>query len=887
MVAAASTIALGVSLLGFAVAVDAGDPEPGSGQAQTGQAQPSPEQAPALPGKSQVLATATATPVAPGSTPATPGTPKIVPRTVPVKSQVGPRSTLSPRLSILKDKPVNSALTAAELGLPASGAGSLLKGGGGTVVVTIQGAVTSPASVAALRRAGARVINIATKYATVTAAIAPADLAQLSGVPGVASINEVLTPRLASIAPAVTAPMAVSASSHPACAPTTSEASRQLQAAVARSSYGVDGSGVIIGILSDSFAKVSAPTSYAQDIASGNLPGVGNPCGYPTPVELVDDTYGGSGPTDEGRAMAQLIHKVAPGAALKFATAFTGELGFAANIRLLAARGAKVIVDDVAYFAEPMYQDGPVAVAINDVTAAGVSYFTATGNDNLTSGGASAGSLEASTYSTMTCPAVVVSAYAPRPDPGCANFNASGVADATASYTVPAGGRLYVNLGWQQPQYGVTTDYDVFVLDSLGTAVLVAGGDNNLSPSGTNKPSELASWTNTGVETTTVHVVVAKFTGPDVGFKYILLPNFNTTTAEYATSNDDHTVGPSIYGHAGASSAVAVAAAPYNSDTTPEVFSSRGPVTHYFGPVTSSTPASAITAVTIAKPDVTATDGDCTTFFAQPGPGGSCPYRFYGTSAAAPNAAAVDALLRDANPNLTVSARRTLLMANASAMSGGAVTSTGAGLVNANAAIGAAPRVPRSPGAPTVAGGVGVVQVSFSPPTIAGSSAIEMYTVSCSAPGGATGTASGPSSPITVAGLMVGGSYSCTVSARNAVGVGPVSSASNVVGAPAAPAAGAPAAGAPAAPAAPVITTLKRHKRHKRIIGWIAVTNMNGLVPLRYQLTCTKFRGQGISRSGSSATPRVIVRQLAKSASFRCRARVRNAAGWSPLSIAR
>ncbi len=873
MVAAASTIALGVSLLGFAVAVDVQDPEPGSGQAQsgqaqTGQAQPSPEQAPTLPGKSQVLATATATPVAP----------KIVPRTVPVKSQVGPRSTLSPRLALLKDKPVNSALTAAELGLPATGAGSLLQGGGGTVLVTIQGAVTSPASVAALRRAGARVTNVATKYATVTAAIAPADLARLSGVPGVASINEVLTPRLASIGPAVTAPMAVSASSHSACAPTISEASRQLRAAVARSSYGVDGSGVIIGILSDSFAKVSTPTSYAQDIASGNLPGVGNPCGYTTPVELVDDTYGG---TDEGRAMAQLIHKVAPGAALKFATAFTGELGFAANIRLLAARGAKVIVDDVAYFTEPMYQDGPVAVAINDVTAAGVSYFTAAGNDNLTSSGANVGSLEASTYSEMTCPAVVIAAYTSGPD-GCANFNASGVADATARYTVPAGGRLSVKLGWRQPQYGVTTDYDVFVLDldSPVPAILAVGGDNNLSPSGTNKPAELAFWVNPGADTT-VHVVVAKSTGPAVGFKYILLPkNFTSTTAEYATSNADHTVGPSIYGHAGAASAVAVAAAPYNSDTTPEVFSSRGPVTHYFGPVTSSTPASAITAAIIAKPDVTATDGDCTTFFARVGPGGSCPYRFYGTSAAAPNAAAVDALLRDANPNLTVSARRTLLMANASAMSGGAATSTGAGLVNANAAIGAAPRVPRAPGAPTVAGGVGVVQVSFSPPTIVGSSPIDMYTVSCSgAPGGAPGTASGPSSPITVSGLTVGGSYSCTVSARNAVGVGPVSPSSNVVDAPVAPVA--PVAGVPAAP---VITRLKRDKRYNRIIGWIAPTNMNGLAPLRYRLTCTKFRGHGVSQSGFSVTPRVVVRLVADSASFRCRARVRNADGWSPPS---
>ena len=81
--------------------------------------------------------------------------------------------------------------------------------------------------------------------------------------------------------------------------------------------------------------------------------------------------------------MAQIVHDLAPGAALDFATAFNGELGFAANIRALAAAGAKVIADDVAYLEEPFFQDGPVAVAVDEVAAAGVSYFSAAGNDNL------------------------------------------------------------------------------------------------------------------------------------------------------------------------------------------------------------------------------------------------------------------------------------------------------------------------------------------------------------------------------------------------------------------------------------------------------------------------------------------------------------------------
>ncbi len=95
---------------------------------------------------------------------------------------------------------------------------------------------------------------------------------------------------------------------------------------------------------------------------------------------------------DEGRAMLQIVHDLAPHASLAFATAFKGEESFAQNIERLArpvaagGAGAKVIVDDVGYFEEPFFQDGPVAAAINKVTAEGVTYLTSAGNDNLFEG---------------------------------------------------------------------------------------------------------------------------------------------------------------------------------------------------------------------------------------------------------------------------------------------------------------------------------------------------------------------------------------------------------------------------------------------------------------------------------------------------------------------
>ena len=148
---------------------------------------------------------------------------------------------------------------------------------------------------------------------------------------------------------------------------TTTQGDTALRADIARNTYGFTGSGVKVGILSDSFDTGSG--SYATDISTGDLQ---------SGIQVIQDSAGG---TDEGRAMAQIVHDVAPGASIAFATANGGESGFANNIRALANAGAKVIVDDVAYFAEPMFQDGIIARAIDDVTANGVIYFSAAGNE--------------------------------------------------------------------------------------------------------------------------------------------------------------------------------------------------------------------------------------------------------------------------------------------------------------------------------------------------------------------------------------------------------------------------------------------------------------------------------------------------------------------------
>ena len=149
---------------------------------------------------------------------------------------------------------------------------------------------------------------------------------------------------------------------------------------------GVDGRGITIGALSDSYDTATTDVfgnpltiHAADDVASGDLPGTGNPR-YPQPVVVTQDGAG----NDEGRAMLQIAHDVAPASKLCFATADGGQLNFANNIRTLADRsgpcGADVLADDITYPDEPMFSDNPISDAIDNVAAHGVQYFSSAGN---------------------------------------------------------------------------------------------------------------------------------------------------------------------------------------------------------------------------------------------------------------------------------------------------------------------------------------------------------------------------------------------------------------------------------------------------------------------------------------------------------------------------
>ena len=355
--------------------------------------------------------------------------------------------------------------------------------------------------------------------------------------------------------------------------------------------------------------------------------------------------------SDEGRAQAQIIHDLAPGAELAFATGINGLDGMADNILDLRDAGADVIVDDVHYFVDPMFQDGQITNAVNEVVGDGVPYFSSAGNNNVLSAGMNVGSFEAAAYRNTSCPAVLAAGG----QPNCMNFSQSGT-DATYRIRVPAGKTLNLDLQWAQPWFGVTTDLDAYLI--RGGAVVTGSEEDNVGNT-QRRSSSSASLNGTG-SIQNVDLAVARFSGgggADMGtprLKFMLFGNASRPSCRPSTRPR---TGPTssarpIFGHNGAANTITSAAVPYNNNNVLEASSSRGPAKLYFGPINGATPAPPLaTPKTLSKPDVAATDCGANTFFGQLVAG---IWRFCGTSAAAPHAARDRGVDARADPNATV-----------------------------------------------------------------------------------------------------------------------------------------------------------------------------------------------------------------------------------------
>ena len=530
------------------------------------------------------------------------------------------------------------------------------------------------------------------------------------------------------------------------------------ESSVIRSTYpGLTGTGVTIGVLSDSFncfaqyaGKVSpsgyngyAPFGFTATYADDQQPSTGDvasTAALPAGVNVVEEatclSYGAPEQlpfTDEGRAILQIIHAVAPGAGLAFYTAVNSEADFANGITKLAAGGAKVIDDDVGYPDEPFFQDGLIAQAINTVASQGVAYFSSAGNDGHLS------------YENTT-PSFATPGTGSQANEKLLNFDPSG---ATTTTTLPLsipklfpGEFIYLVVAWDSPYVtgspnsgGSTSSIDI-CLQGSGADVVT---DNNSFPdsvtcsggSGTGKdPVQLLIIGNpasasgyTAAENVTITIGLAGGTAPgrvkfvleDDGAGSQIMSPFNTNS-------------PTIQGHPSAATAAAVGAAFFfntpqcgTSPATLEQFSSAGG-----DPTLFDTSGNRLaTPVFRPKPDFVAPDGvnntmlgdtladqkqSFTTNIAGCVDNESFP-NFFGTSAAAPHAAAAAALMLQANPALTPTQIITAMQTTAAPMTGTNPSTSydyddGHGFVQIDAAFGqlpaAAPSVSVSPTSITV-----------------------------------------------------------------------------------------------------------------------------------------------------------------------------------------
>ena len=493
-------------------------------------------------------------------------------------------------------------------------------------------------------------------------------------------------------------------------------ASEAMMADIVRLATSLDGSGQTVGILSDSFARSSSVRDSAttpvagqpgtltnsRPQRSGDLP--------PTMTLRHDGVFG----RDEGAAMAELVHDIAPGAAIAFHTAFTGQAGFADGITdLCTTAGSTVVVDDVIYFAEPMYQDGIIAQAAAACVAEGVPYFSAAGN------GANRGFRQL--FNDIT------GADDTAATPSGNDLHDWGNGDGFLDVTLPPGASIRVVLQWNQPfasvslGQGAEVDLDLYITPTPDAAGLANPLRSSRDVQGTTGfPSgdalEIAFYHNATPQPETVYLAIEHFDGKQdtipqddttpLEFRLVFFESNAGTQIQGITNGSSAFGGPTMYGHAVAPGVVSVGAVPWfdtpvfnpgfeaTGVTDPERFSSRG------GDISILFDANgAFAPRTSFEPDIAAVDGNNTTFFGRTlslsgafGEPDSFP-NFFGTSAAAPNAAAVAALMRQLNGLLTPAEITAAFVNTAVDITGfraapGRDDVTGAGLIDANAAIG-------------------------------------------------------------------------------------------------------------------------------------------------------------------------------------------------------
>jgi subtilisin family serine protease len=484
------------------------------------------------------------------------------------------------------------------------------------IEVYLHASTLPPNLLDALRQHGVGVLRVDREFALVHATVPPTALATVAELPWIRWVGPVSysVRRTGSV---------------------TSEGDMVMRADLVRTTLDVTGKGVKVGIIADSLCDP------ATAINSGDLPAI---------ITIVNGQDGcvQSETLDEGRVLAEIIHDLAPAATLLFRTGFPTSLDFIAAVRELTAAGAQVMVDDIGFFNEPVFEEGPVAQAVRQAIQQGVVFVSAAGND------------------AQRHYQGVFSEFNPNDADPQVNLHDFGGGDTRLDVRIAANATVVVFLQWANLFDGSanTADYDLLLADAAGNTLAISNDNQMTSPA---PPLEAAVFTNTTGQPVTVGVVVNRVAGPALPFSL----HFNTFGR--VTVLKHNVASSSIFGHPCVRDVLAVGAIDVQSPGfgTLEGFSAQGPCELFFPTHEFRT-----------KPDLAAADGVRT----------SLPdfTPFFGTSAAAPHVAAVAALLVEAGGPGAVSNTRianVLRLAAADRGIPGVDNSFGYGVVDALTAV--------------------------------------------------------------------------------------------------------------------------------------------------------------------------------------------------------